>query len=233
MRVQVSKLWPEPETLEIDLLQQDVNLVGHWYPRLQQMRFNYVLSATNVNPATSDEITTQLDRYFVRAIRSVSDLIVTTGVTARTEQLKGSKYAPTAIITNKPNELDIPATQENTANKVLICSAEQLTRVYPNSNLEFISIPVGDITKSISKILKQTESQSPLLESGLTVARQLMEAKMLGELCLTVVDGIAEHDALARTQDFLRALQGSGHRIQTLQSGNSFFFRFCLSLESS
>ena len=49
---------------------------------------------------TSDKITSDLDRALLKHIRSVSDLIVTTGATFRAEKLKPSRFAPMLVLTS-------------------------------------------------------------------------------------------------------------------------------------
>ena len=117
----VRELFPGKNELEIDTSTSSV-AAGHiWYPEISGARFNFVIHSVSREYQNSNSITNPIDRYFLKVIRSQSDLIITSGKTAKAEAINSSKFAPIAIITNHPDQLLIPATLEPSSNQVIVC----------------------------------------------------------------------------------------------------------------
>ena len=86
------------------------------YLPLIGLRANLVIDTdgnTSANPSqNSDSLTSELDRQLLKHLRSISDLIVTTGATFRAENLRPSKFAPMLVLSRQRNEVDKPTNEQ-------------------------------------------------------------------------------------------------------------------------
>lgn len=224
--MKIKELFPGSRTLEIDPATSSSDLVTTWYPKIQATRFNFVVSADSNVSSTSEEATNSIDRFFLKAIRSVSDVIITTGQTARAEQLHSSRFAPLAILTSHPNDLEIPATSIHSLQSVIICSATQLTREYLNSDIKFLLLDSSDTVTAVKQIIQELQSISPLLEVGTFTATQLASAHLMDEVCLSVTGTKSEAQATKLAKDFLDSINVRGKLIQLLESENTYLFKY-------
>ncbi len=145
---------------------------------------------------SSSDVSSKLDRLVLGKIRSLADVIVTSGSTARSEKYKSSKHAPIAIFT-QTGELDaVPAIQGTQYFTPLVLT--------PNSERARVEEALSDVDatildyeaqgsvssetwpRSIAATLQHEGFQSPVLESGLTTLRAFFSAGVIDELCLTV-----------------------------------------------
>ena len=151
-----------------------------YYPELCGVRFNYVISAQN-RTGNSDEITSKLDRMALKAIRAQSQLIVTTGLTARNENLRASGFADLLVITSQEN-INFTALETNSSQKVLVTTT---TLNSANDNAWAIGKVTGNLT---DWFLREVASkyESIVLEAGLTTANYFAKADLINEVCLTV-----------------------------------------------
>ena len=227
----LSELFPGDSRLEIDPLTSPLKAVAHWYPRVWGTRFNYVISDIGKSN-TSDEVSNELDRYVLRAIRASSDLIITTGHTARAEHLRASKLAPMAIITTHPDSLDIPATELESDRTIYICSSERPATDYPNSSTRWLHIPEGPISEVLQKIQEDLHPESLLLETGLSSTKELCSAGLVNEICLTVTEAVSLDSASSTAETFLKALGVSHETVQVLNNENTWFFRYLVDLKN-
>ena len=73
------------------------------YPPLVGVRLNIAISATGKvagSSGSSNDVSNPLDRSLLVELRRLSDVILTTGLTARAEGIRRSKHAPIVIVTN-------------------------------------------------------------------------------------------------------------------------------------
>jgi riboflavin biosynthesis pyrimidine reductase len=143
---------------------------------------------------SSADVSNHLDRLVLGKLRSLADVIVTSGSTARAEKYKSSKHAPIAIFT-RTGDLDVvPAIQGTQYFTPLILT--------PKANLSEVQEALSDVDalildyapedaleswpKAIATTLQHEGFQSPVLESGRSTLRAFFAAGVIDELCLTV-----------------------------------------------
>jgi len=190
-----------------------------YYPELSGVRFNYVISAWS-KTNYSDDITSPLDRMALKAIRAQSQLIVTTGLTARNEKLRASRFADLLVITNQ-EVINFPALEANSSQKVLVTTT---FLNYANDNAEAIGKVTGDLT---DWFLREVASkyESIVLETGLTTAKFFAKADLISEVCLTVTGAdLATASQLAR--EFLENLGVQTSLVQRIDYLDTHMFRF-------
>jgi len=222
----VRELFPGKNELEIDPSTSSVTAGQIWYPQISGARFNFVIHSVSREYQNSNSITNPIDRYFLKVIRSQSDLIITSGKTAIAEALNSSKFAPIAIVTNHPDQLLIPATLEPSSNQVIVCSQTVPSIVFQNSNVKFLQIHCQQITEVLEEVIQATGSSSPVFEVGLSTALELAREGYFAELCVSVVSAISLQDATASADEFLAKLQLEMELLQTLCCMDTYLFRF-------
>jgi riboflavin biosynthesis pyrimidine reductase len=190
-----------------------------YYPKLVGARFNYVISALKKSN-NSDDITSTLDRLALKAIRAQSQLIVTTGLTARNERLRASKFADLLVITNQ-EDITFPALEANSSQKVLV-TTEALNTT--NHNAHAIGKVTGDLTEWFSLEISG-KYQSIVLETGITTARFFAKADLIKEICLTVTDSDVENASVLATE-FLENLGMKASVVQRIDYLDTHLFRF-------
>lgn len=222
----VKELFPSTGELEIDPETSSLQDASHWYPSIPGTRFNYVINAAGTSAENSDAESNALDRYFLKAIRSSSDLIITTGKTARSEQLRASKIAPMAIITSQPNNLQIPATEQNSNQPVYICSKVAPEMPLLNVEATWLETSTDDIAGIVREVITSTNSSHTLLETGFLTFRALTAEGLVNEVCLTVTNADSRETATRAAEDFLRTADVAAEQIQLLNAGTTWLFRF-------
>lgn len=226
------EIFPGSSEVELDPKTAELSEATHWYPKTSGIRFNYVIDLTADSEQNSDASTNEIDRYFLRVIRSSSDLIITTGKTARAENLRASRFAPLAIITSKPNDFNIPATDEEGSQAVFICSPAEPETKYLNPKVKWLKTSKKSITEIVTEIRVGLNSEYTLLESGIESLRQIANRKLLDEICLTVTHAESREVATSKAEKFVESLGVVSEQIQLLNSEDTWFFRFKVSLES-
>jgi riboflavin biosynthesis pyrimidine reductase len=222
----IEEVFPAQTSIEVDLDKTDFESVSAWYPKILGARFNFVVSSKASGNQNSNELSNPVDRYILKAIRSQSDLIITTGKTARVEILRASKFASLVIITKDPNNIDIPATNLSSERPVFIASPESLGRDYSNTNLKSIKLNMTGFAASAAAVLSELESHSPVFETGLNSFRDLAIAGLIDEVCLTVTSAAAIYEAESQAKDFLKENGIEANKILHLVSSDTHFFRF-------
>ncbi|WP_138315524.1 dihydrofolate reductase family protein [Rhodoluna limnophila] len=140
---------------------------------------------------SSDGISNREDRAMLGYLRSQSDLIVTTGATARAENYRSSKYAPLAIITTGSVDLSsIPAMQDSSI------FSHYLITTKPNARLaKFTNVPeehvlvVRDLQAAflaIENLISVNPIAKILFEGGPLVTQELLRFKPETRFILTV-----------------------------------------------
>jgi riboflavin biosynthesis pyrimidine reductase len=183
-------------------------------------RANFVIDQSGATfgiSGDSSDISNQVDRLLLGKLRSLSDVIVTSGKTARIERYKSSKHAPIAIFTRTGDLDSVPAIQGTqyftplvlAPLSVLSSVEEELMDV----DARFIGFGGGEATESWPENIKDALShegfQSPILESGLSTISDFLAARVLDEFCLTVTSTSSEGlSARQLSTDFLDSLLG-------------------------
>lgn len=203
----------------------DSSDLEHWYPKVEGVRFNFVISNGASLTETSDNVSNKADRSLLRFIRSQSDLIITTGKTARAENLSASKYAPMLIITKSNEELDYPAATNPTGINVFI--TQRLGTVYPSEK----AIAIGGFQESLPTFVqlfcRANSFVRPVLESGIETARLFGLERMIAEVDLTLVDFTDQDEAQNAANELLEQISFVNPKVvQILRFENTWFFRF-------
>ena len=203
---------------------QTISDLVNLYPHIDGFRFNHVVSASGTGISPSDAITSQADRFVLKAIRSVSDLIVTTGRTARAEQLIASSFAPLLILTRQAT-IDAPATTEQSIQKVYITCRDQR---YVNLN----AISVGEVEEPLDQFLNRfcaiNSFRGIVLETGLLTLATLLAYDVVDEICLTVTSAKEKSESDEVSARFLTDLDIVANLVQLIQIEGDFFYRFAL-----
>jgi len=226
------ELFPVTSEVEINPETSSLQDASHWYPSISGTRFNYVINAVGTSAENSDADSNELDRYFLRVIRSSSDLIITTGKTAQSEKLRASKLAPMAIITSHPNNLQIPATEQNSDQPVYVCSKVAPEQPFRNKGIRWLETASDDIASIVTEVMTSTNSSHTLLETGLLTFRALAAEGLVNEVCLTVTNSNSRGTATRAAEDFLRTADVAAEQIQLLNAGTTWLFRFRVSQQS-
>jgi riboflavin biosynthesis pyrimidine reductase len=193
-------------------------LIAKEYGICNGWRVNFAIDQSGASfglSGDSSDVSSKLDRLLLGKLRSLADVIVTSGETARRERYKSSKYAPIAIF-SKTGHLDaVPAIQGAQFFTPLVLT--------PSSNLIEVENELDDVDvrllpfaegsseqawpQSVSALLRQEGFQSPILESGLSTLREFFEAGIVDEICLTVTQskdqGLSARDLSPNQLKFL------------------------------
>lgn len=190
-----------------------------FYPRLPGIRFNYVISAAQSSSELSSLHSNAEDRLILKAIRQAADLIVTSGETARSEEIKASPSAPMLILT-KSQDLRIPALMVKSENPVFVTN-EQTDFENPAAK------SVGFITTELDKYLQSVMKTYPCvaLEVGLSLAKKLSRENCIDEVCLTVTNCPTQELAWLRLSVFLNDIEFNGKIISCLNNQTTWLFR--------
>lgn len=210
-----------PIQRELELLSLDQ--AREFYPRTKGFRFNYVIriGSTETN---SNLLSSESDRFFLKVIRAQSDLIVSTGATARTESLKASKYAPSLLITEQ-NHLDCPATQLESVQPVFVSVPEQS---FLNSNAFALGATTTPLSSWLTGFVTGKDYDCIVVESGLTVTREIINMELAAEFCLTVTNAEDSVTAISSADKFFDELGVKPELTQLLEADQTYLFRFDL-----
>lgn len=142
----------------------------------------------------SVDVSSDLDRLLLGKLRSLADVIVTSGQTARVEKYRSSRHAPIAIFTKTGDLDEVPAIQGTQYFTPLILTptvniAEVESRL-SDVDVQVLAFEVPLDAKSwpfvISDVLHREGYQSPILESGLSTLREFFQLNFIDEICLSV-----------------------------------------------
>ena len=194
------------------------------YPKVEGLRFNFVIAnGTNLD-ASSDNSTNKLDRELLKFIRSQSDLIITTGKTARAENLTASKFAPMLILTSSSDDLNIAAVQVNEGKPVYI--TQRLGTQYPSEKAIAIGGVQDQLPEFVDSFCRANNFKHSVLESGMETARIFASSAIINEVNLTLTNFTSKVDAEDAAQDFLGKIGFEAELLQILRSEDTWFFRF-------
>ena len=194
------------------------------YPKVEGLRFNFVIAKGTNLDASSDNSTNKLDRELLKFIRSQSDLIITTGKTARAENLTASKFAPKLIITTSSDDLDIAAVQVNEGKPVYI--TQRLGTQYPSEKAIAIGGVQDQLPEFVDSFCRANNFKHSVLESGMETARIFVSSASINEVNLTLTNFTSKLDAEDTAQDFLGKIGFEAELLQILRSDDTWFFRF-------
>jgi riboflavin biosynthesis pyrimidine reductase len=160
-------------------------------------RVNFAIDAAGNSfgeTGSSIDVSTDLDRLLLGKLRSLADVIVTSGQTARAEKYRSSKHAPIAIFTNT-GDLDLVPAIQGTQYFTPLVLTPSVNAAEVEVGLSDVDVQVlpyetsGDASAwpaSIASVLHHEGFQSPILESGLSTLRQFLGNKVVDEICLSV-----------------------------------------------
>ena len=217
------EVFPNAEkTGELDL--ENSAALRAWYPEVIGLRVNFVLGRDSNLTTSSDGITSQADRALLKFIRSQSDLIITTGKTARAENLSASHYANLLIVTNSDEPFAIPATKSNKGLPVML--TQRLETKYPNVSAGAIGKIQESITEFVTAFCRANSYSRPVLETGPTTIKEFAKDGLVAEMNLTVTGVTERIEAEALAVSFKREVEYESELIQILRHENTWFFRF-------
>lgn len=186
----------------------------------------------------SADVSTELDRLLLGKLRSLSDVIVTSGLTARTERYRSSKHAPIAIFTASGDLDDVPAIQGTQYFTPLVLTPQSRAAEVESrlSDVDVLVIPFEHANgesgwpSAVSAAIHHEGFQSPILESGLSTLRQFLHNNVVNEVCLSITNpkgtGISARDLDPAS---MSALFGGFHGLELRQlftDGKSTFSRW-------
>lgn len=204
------------------------------YQPLAGVRLNLAVGAQGTVAGvtgTSKDVSNELDRALLVELRKHADVILTSGATARAENLRASKHAPIFVLTLsgridglerllsspdcKPVSLVVP-TQIESETRHILEHAGLSARVIGLQSLD---------PASVKAFLLHEGMQCILLEFGPMLAQLWLNAAAIDEICLTTsgvelgavqrvnAESVEPNGALARTNDALPGiLRWSGAR---------------------
>lgn len=194
------------------------------YPKVEGLRFNFVIAnGTNLD-ASSDNSTNKLDRELLKFIRSQSDLIITTGKTARAENLTASKFAPMLILTTSSDDLNIAAVQVNEGKPVYI--TQRLGTQHPSEKAIAIGGVQDQLPEFVDSFCRANNFKHSVLESGMEIAKIFASSGKINEVNLTLTNFKRKLDAEDTAKDFLGKIGFEAKLLQILRSVDTWFFRF-------
>lgn len=183
----------------------------------------------------SSDVSNHVDRLLLGKLRSLADVIVTSGKTARAERYKSSKHAPIAIFTRTGDLDSVPAVQGTQYFTPLVLAPtpllNQVEAELSDVDARFIGFGSSEPTRAwprkIAEVLHHEGYQSPILESGISSMRAFLDAEVLDEFCLTVTSsGIEGLSARQVSPKYLATLLGPFDGFQLFQlfvsNGTSF-----------
>ena len=216
------------------MIAQDYGICNGW-------RVNFAIDSAGRSygeTGVSADVSTELDRLLLSKLRSLSDVIVTSGLTARTERYRSSKHAPIAIFTASGDLDDVPAIQGTQYFTPLILTpqsraAELEVRL---SDVDVLIIPFEhtngerELSSVVSAAIHREGFQSPILESGLSTLRRFLQNNVVNEVCLSITNphgtGVSARDL---DPAYISALFGGFHGFELRQlftDGKSTFSRW-------
>jgi hypothetical protein len=216
----LKQVFPESGT-KVPFDSEDLTVL---YPKVDGLRFNFVVANGNTLDTASDQSTNKLDRELLKFIRSQSDLIITTGKTARAENLAASKFAPILILTTSSEDIDIAAVQANEGMPVYI--TQRLGTQYPSEKAIAIGGVQDKLSEFVDSFCRANNFRNAVLESGVETAKIFATAGKINEVDLTLTNFTGRVDAEASAKDFLEKIGFEAQLLQILRSEDTWFFRF-------
>ena len=137
-----------------------------------------------------------------------------------------------AIITSQPNNLQIPATEQNSDQPLYVCSKVAPEQPFRNKGVRWLETASDDISSIVREVITRTNSANTLLETGLLTFGALASVGLVNEICLTVTNADSRESATKASEEFLSAIDLIAELIQLLNAGTTWLFRFRVSQQS-
>jgi riboflavin biosynthesis pyrimidine reductase len=207
------------------------------YKPFNGFRANFVVnlegSYLDLN-GSSRGVSTPEDLALLIHLRKISDVILVSAKSAFSEQLKSTSAATLLIVKGSSPLLDIPALSA-TDNRVIVLAPEnasQPTSLSSSSSVHLIAV-TNSVVDRISPIELASAIQSlgfkaPISEFGPVWLRQLCEAGIVDELCLTVTkkphQEFHEESAALAIEALLPSVQFG--LVSSIELGDNLFTRW-------
>ena len=213
----LSRLLPTPGEVDAVTPEEQSWVIASEFGICNGWRLNFVTDVNGLyrdKSGSSDGISNRLDRLLLGKFRSQSDIIVTTGETARRERLSSSKYAPIAVITRSADLDGVPAIQGSQYFTPIILVPKGLEAI-AESKLDDVDVSIVPFDQSqnpnwpseVKLVLAQLGFQSPILEGGPQVSAEFIGQSVIDEICLTITKKPNEQfSARQLSVSFLRQL---------------------------
>jgi riboflavin biosynthesis pyrimidine reductase len=191
------RLFPEFKTHPGLSIEEQSWLIAKEYGICNGWRVNFAVDQNGASfgpSGSSADVSTALDRILLGRLRSLADVIVTSGKTARAEKYKSSKHAPIAIFTTTGDLDAVPAIQGTQYFTPLVLTS--------TASLDFVQEALADVDvrilefepefseqswpKAVAHLIQREGFQSPILESGRTTVRSFLNSGVIDELCITI-----------------------------------------------
>lgn len=188
-----------PNFERFDGLSQDDQswVIAKSYGICNGWRLNFAIDSSGNsfgNTGSSADVSNDLDRLLLGKLRSLSDVIVTSGKTARLERYRSSKHAPIAIFTTSGDLDSVPAIQGTQYFTPLVMT--------PSAGVDTVEENLSDVDvlvrgysttldesrwpKAVAELIHGEGYQSPILESGQATLREFIANDVIEEICLSV-----------------------------------------------
>lgn len=234
------KIFPSFEVIDGLSTEEKSWLIARDYGICNGWRVNFAVNQIGESfgvSGTSQDVSSDLDKQLLIRLRSLADVIVTSGKTARSEKYKSSKFAPIAIFTKSADLDAVPAIQGTQFFTPLVLVPASSRESIEDALID-VDVRVLDYTESaegswpsrIATLIRHEGLQSPILESGFSTLTQFIANGVVDEICLSVSDrsgvGLSARDA---SHQFLERLFGMVHEfiLENLYSdGQTLFMRW-------
>jgi riboflavin biosynthesis pyrimidine reductase len=239
----LARLYPDVELFDGLSSVEQSWIIARDYGICNGWRVNFAIDSDGNsfgNSGSSDDVSTDLDRQLLGKLRSLADVIITSGKTARAEKYRSSKHAPIAIFTSTGDLDSVPAIQGTQYFTPLVLTPQdRLSDIEASlSDVDVRLIPLKSTDQSlawpkvIEEVIRHEGYQSPILESGRETLREFVASGVVSEICLSIsssaTTGVSARDLTASN---LQKLFGQAYHF-TLRSlftdGRTTFSRWAL-----
>jgi riboflavin biosynthesis pyrimidine reductase len=198
----LARLYPTVEFFDGLTSDEQSWVIAKEYGICNGWRVNFAIDSRGKSfgeTGSSSDVSTDLDRQLLGKLRALSDVIVTSGKTARAEKYRSSKHAPIAIFTSSGDLDAVPAIQGTQYFTPIVLT--------PRSRKESVEEALSDVDvrvltfeghnrsllwpAAIEEIIRHEGYQSPILESGQSTLREFIACGIVSEICLSITNSVA------------------------------------------
>ena len=169
------------------------------YGRLDGLRVNFVTDSQAKfadSNGSSRGVSSAEDYQLLIGLRSISDVVITSGKTAKSEGYRASRHSALAIIAGKTHLDGVPALSQVAASETkpvyLICHVSQSADYQEASDrfgFQIVALKSGSAGKldavEITETLRRAKLQAMLFEAGPELLQRFLESGLVDEICLT------------------------------------------------
>jgi len=169
------------------------------YGRLAGLRVNFVTDSQAKfadSTGSSRGVSSAEDYQLLIGLRSISDVVITSGKTAKSEGYRASKHSALAIIAGKSHLEGVPALSQEAAIEpkpvYLVCHVSQSADYQEASDrfgFQIVALKSGSAGNleavEIIESLRQAKLQAMLFEAGPELLQGFLESGVVDEICLT------------------------------------------------